>query len=71
MPNFDRMAPKSCWVAPKRPLEATTWSPACMVAIASDRIADMPEAVAMQASPPSSAASRVCIAVTVGLEKRA
>ncbi len=71
MPNFDRMPPNSCWVAPNRPLEATTWSPACMVAIASDRIADMPEAVAMQASAPSIAASRVCIAVTVGLEKRA
>ena len=42
-----------------------------IVAIASDRIADMPDAVAMHASAPSIAASRVCIAVTVGLEKRA
>ncbi len=37
----------------------------------SDRIADMPDAVATQASAPSSAASRVCIAVTLGFEKRA
>jgi hypothetical protein len=31
------------------------------------RIADMPEAVATQASAPSSAASRSCIMDTVGL----
>ena len=40
-------------------------------AITVDRIAAMPVAVAMQASAPSRAASRSCMVLTVGFEKRA
>ena len=70
MPNFDRMLPNSCWVAPNRPVDATIWSPVCSTAIASDRMADMPEAVATHDSAPSSAANRDWKADTVGLVKR-
>ena len=42
----------------EKPLDATTWSPAFSSAMTIDRIAAMPDAVATQASPPPSAASR-------------
>jgi hypothetical protein len=61
---------KSCTVAPNTALEHTMWSPALRSDIAVERIADMPEAVAMQASAPSSAARRSCSIDTVGLVKR-
>jgi len=69
-PKRERMPEKSCTVAPKRPVEATMWSPALRWAMTSERIADMPEAVATQASAPSSPASRSWKAATVGLVKR-
>src|SRR6185437_4721838 len=57
-------------VAPNRLREATMWSPAESRPITQERIADIPEEVATQASAPSSAASRSSKAVTVGLVKR-
>ncbi len=50
--------------------EDTTWSPALSSTIAVARIADMPEAVATQRSPPSMAARRCSKVRTVGLVKR-
>jgi hypothetical protein len=70
MPKRASTPPNSCTVEPKTALEQTTWSPCFSNAIAVARIADMPEAVATQASAPSSAASRVCSIDTVGLLKR-
>jgi hypothetical protein len=49
----------------------TMCSPDFISDITVDRIAAMPVAVAMQASAPSRAASRSCMVLTVGLEKRA
>ncbi len=46
------------------------WSPAFSRPITSSRMAAMPLAVPMQASVPSSAASRRSIIVTVGFENR-
>jgi hypothetical protein len=70
MPNFGRMPPNSCWVAPKMPCGGDDVLPRLHQAITVDRIAAMPLAVAMQASAPSSAARRSCSMLTVGLEKR-
>jgi hypothetical protein len=70
-PKRGRMLPNSCCVAPKMLREATMCSPAFIRAITVLSIAAMPVAVATQASAPSSAASLSCIAVTVGLVKRA
>ena len=69
MPKRCRM-PNICRVAPKSSNAATTWSPARVRLITVAMIADMPEAVATQASPPSSAASRPWNAATVGLPAR-
>ncbi len=49
-PKRDRMPPNSWIVAPNTAFEHTTWSPAFRCTIAVARIADMPEAVATQAS---------------------
>ena len=62
--------PSSLIVEPKTLREHTTWSPAFSSAIAVSRIAAIPLAVPMQASVPSSAASRRSIVATVGLPKR-
>ncbi len=70
-PKRGRMVPNNCCVAPKMLREATMCSPPFISAITVDRIAAMPVAVATQASAPSSAASRSCRLVTVGLVKRA
>ena len=69
-PNRARMVPNSCTVAPNTALEQTIWSPLFSSAMAVARIADMPEAVAMQDSAPSSAARRSWNIATVGLVKR-
>src|SRR5262249_40144797 len=67
MPNRGSQLLSSCTVAPNSPREATMWSPARAKHITQARIADMPDAVATQASAPSSAASRSCNMSTVGL----
>ncbi len=61
---------KSCTVAPKMLDDETMWSPALRSPIAVARIAAIPDAVATQASAPSSAARRSCSIATVGFEKR-
>ncbi|MNW05011.1 hypothetical protein D3C71_2011930 [compost metagenome] len=65
-----RIVLNSVMVEPKIDRELTKWSPDCSDASATDRIALMPDAVAMHASPPSSAASRDWNIDTVGLVKR-
>ena len=57
-------------VEPNTLCEQITWSPAFSSPMPSNRIALMPLDVAMQASMPSSAASRRSNIVTVGLVKR-
>ena len=57
-------------VEPNTLREQITWSPAFSTAMPVSRIALMPLAVAMQASAPSSAASRRSNIITVGLPKR-
>ena len=69
-PNLGRTVVKSCTVAPKMLDDETMWSPPFISPMTHDRIAAMPEAVATQASAPSSAASRSWNAATVGLLKR-
>ena len=69
-PNFVSTFVKSCTVAPKMLDDETMWSPPFISPITQARIAAMPEAVATQASAPSSAASRSWNAATVGLLKR-
>ncbi len=70
MPNLLKICENMPSVEPNSRCELTIWSPACSADITTDMIALMPEAVAMQASPPSSAASRFWNIVTVGLVKR-
>ncbi|MDT4780220.1 hypothetical protein FQZ97_124410 [compost metagenome] len=69
-PNFEKILPNSVMVEPKIARELTRWSPACIDDSTTDRIALMPEAVAMQACAPSSAARRDWNIDTVGLVKR-
>jgi hypothetical protein len=55
---------------PEQPAAATMRSPACTLATSALNTAAMPVAVAQQASAPSSARSRSCSMVTVGLDTR-
>ena len=71
MPKRGSKLPNNCWVAPKMLREATMCCPEFISAITVAMIADIPLAVAMQSSAPSSAAKRCCKLVTVGLVKRA
>ena len=57
-------------VLPNTPLAETRWSPLFSSAMQVARIAAIPEEVAMQDSPPSSAANRSWNIRTVGLVKR-
>ncbi|MDT4864496.1 hypothetical protein FQZ97_992590 [compost metagenome] len=66
-PNFARSVPISLMVEPNMECEHNTWSPALSRPMHIMRMADMPEAVEMQASAPSSAASRCSKLATVGL----
>lgn len=70
MPNLLKICENMPSVEPNRLRELTRWSPDCSAAITTDMMAAIPEAVAMQASPPSSAASRSWNIVTVGFVKR-
>ena len=70
MPKRDRIVLKSCTVAPKMLRDATRWSPALSRPMQQVKIALIPDDVAMQASAPSSAASRSWNIATVGFEKR-
>lgn len=70
MPNLVKICENMPSVEPNRLCELTRWSPACNADITTDMIALMPEAVAMHASPPSSAARRSWNIVTVGFVKR-
>ena len=58
MPNLPRYWLNSAMVLPNTPLAETMWSPLFSSAMQVARIAAMPEPVAMQDSPPSSAANR-------------
>ncbi len=69
-PKRLKIVEKTLSVEPKMLRELTRWSPAERAVITTETIALMPEAVAMQASPPSSAARRSWNIDTVGLVKR-
>ncbi len=69
-PNLAKMLENSVMVEPKMARELTRWSPACIDDITIDMIALIPDAVAMHASAPSSAARRLWNIATVGLVKR-
>ena len=66
-PNLPMSLPMSLMLEPNMEREATTWSPALSRPMQSIRMADMPEAVPMAASLPSSAARRRSKLATVGL----
>ena len=69
-PNLANSLLSSLWVEPNTECEHTTWSPLLSKAMHSSNTAAMPLAVPMQASAPSSAASRFSKLATVGLVKR-
>src|SRR5690606_9766372 len=66
-PNLARSDPISLIVEPNIECEQITWSPDLSRPMHIIRMADMPDAVEMQASAPSSAASRCSKLATVGL----
>ena len=66
-PNLARSEPMSLMVEPNMDCEHNTWSPALSKPRHIIKIDDMPEAVPMQASAPSSAAKRCSKLETVGL----
>ena len=66
-PNLARSEPINLMVEPNMDCEQTTWSPALSNPMHIMRMADMPEAVEMQASVPSMAARRFSKLATVGL----
>ena len=66
-PNLAKSEPMSLMVEPNMDCEHTTWSPDLSKPMHIIKMADMPEAVEMQASVPSMAARRFSKLATVGL----
>ena len=70
MPKRGRVFSRRLMFAPYMRDEATIWSPAEQMVITAVVSAAMPEAVAVAATPPSSAATRCSSTATVGFEIR-
>ena len=70
IPNFSKLTASIVTEPPYSAPAATMWSPACAMVISAIASADMPDALATAARPPSRAAIRSSSTATVGLLRR-